>query len=511
MKLIGGRTLADLLKERESPEADLVRWISVFEHIAQTIGYAHSKGVIHRDLKPANIMVGDFGEVQVMDWGLAKGVDEEDFTLSLKSKKGKLSDEGSTWLTSPGSVLGTLYYMSPEQARSEGDLDCRTDVFSLGAMLCEILTGKPPFTGRSRTELVEKVSGAHTEEAIERLSDSEADPELIALAKQCLAADRQDRPKDGEEVAERIAHCRESVERRLRDAEAERARVEIMIAERRKRQIIRRALGAAVALLVFSGIGFAWWWERTKTDRELREAQLAMEESERARAEAKIQQREEQNRSAIEDLLKRAADSLKMSDYEPSLALIAEVGTRLDQGGADDLKARYDQLSEELEFLRKLQELDEEGWFSSNMKGPQGVSVLVGKIEGAFRNYGIVPGETPMADVLSKINRAEIHFLLLGTLERWHLINGDIEVRKILAEADPDPVRNRIRESSFAEVKKSLKKTDVFPPQPSWFATTHARGAKGLDELSRRALLTASYEQNPDDFSLVMKVRLKLS
>src|SRR5262249_42183417 len=72
MKLIEGRTLADLLLERPSPHADLARFLKAFEQIAQTLAYAHAQGVIHRDLKPANIMVGAFGEVQVMDWGLAR-------------------------------------------------------------------------------------------------------------------------------------------------------------------------------------------------------------------------------------------------------------------------------------------------------------------------------------------------------------------------------------------------------------------------------------------------------
>jgi serine/threonine protein kinase len=72
MKLIRGRTLANLLKERSSPSDDLSKFIAIFEQIAQAVGFAHEQGIIHRDLKPLNVMVGAFGEVQVMDWGLAK-------------------------------------------------------------------------------------------------------------------------------------------------------------------------------------------------------------------------------------------------------------------------------------------------------------------------------------------------------------------------------------------------------------------------------------------------------
>ncbi len=77
MKLVEGETLASLLHAREDPSDDLPHFLGIFEHVCQTMAYAHSRGVIHRDLKPANIMVGAFGEVQVMDWGLAKVLDAE--------------------------------------------------------------------------------------------------------------------------------------------------------------------------------------------------------------------------------------------------------------------------------------------------------------------------------------------------------------------------------------------------------------------------------------------------
>src|SRR5262245_15344165 len=150
MKLVKGRTLATLFAERASVAADRQRLLAIFESICQTVAYAHSRGVIHRDLKPANIMVGAFGEVQVVDWGLAKvlgrgGTADGKRAKAMQSQLTVLEtvrSDGSRSGTDSlvGSVMGTPAYMPPEQASGRVDrLDERSDVFALGAILCEIL------------------------------------------------------------------------------------------------------------------------------------------------------------------------------------------------------------------------------------------------------------------------------------------------------------------------------------------------------------------------------------
>src|SRR3954465_10839637 len=148
-----------MLEARQDPADDRPRFLSIFEAVARTVAYAHARGVIHRDLKPSNVMVGAFGEVQVMDWGLAKVLprggavddasagrtDAHETVIATARSGGDDSD-----LSRAGSVLGTPAYMAPEQARGEvGRLDERCDVFALGSILCEILTGEPAFTGRT--------------------------------------------------------------------------------------------------------------------------------------------------------------------------------------------------------------------------------------------------------------------------------------------------------------------------------------------------------------------------
>ena len=162
MKLVKGRTLASLLQEQTSPAQDLPRFLSIFEQVCQTMAYAHARGVIHRDLKPSNVMVGSFGEVQVMDWGLAKVLPQGG--IADEARGGPAAETvvntvrsgpaGSGSESQAGSVLGTPAYMAPEQARGEVDrIDERADVFGLGAILCEILTGRPPYTGATREDV----------------------------------------------------------------------------------------------------------------------------------------------------------------------------------------------------------------------------------------------------------------------------------------------------------------------------------------------------------------------
>src|SRR5262249_25579598 len=134
MKLVAGQTLAELLRGRATPAERLTEWVRVFAQVCQAVGYAHSKGVIHRDLKPVNVMVGEHGEVQIIDWGVAKALTDAESAPTGGSPEETQQRMGD--LTQPGSVLGTWAYMAPEQARGDvSEVGKRSSVFGLGARL----------------------------------------------------------------------------------------------------------------------------------------------------------------------------------------------------------------------------------------------------------------------------------------------------------------------------------------------------------------------------------------
>jgi len=158
MKLVKGRTLQEVLDSIRSGEAatvaeySLARLLTVFQKVCDAMAFAHSKGVIHRDLKPANLMIGEYGEVLVMDWGLAKIVEHGE-------RQGESPPEvaAQPGLTLAGAVMGSPQFMAPEQAAGKLDeIDARTDIFALGGILYNLLTLHPPISGDSVAEMLRK-------------------------------------------------------------------------------------------------------------------------------------------------------------------------------------------------------------------------------------------------------------------------------------------------------------------------------------------------------------------
>lgn len=205
MKLVKGRTLQAVLDDlgKGDPETlrqhTLVSLLNAYRKVCDALAFAHARGVLHRDLKPENIMIGEFGEVLVMDWGLARirdketegwGEGEKEVVVASPPLSGSSSAE-----TLQGSVLGTPRYMSPEQALGlTSELDERSDVYSLGGILYAILTLRPPVDGATNDDVLKQVrNGGVTAPLADGSTGNQVPAALAAVAMKALAFDKTKR------------------------------------------------------------------------------------------------------------------------------------------------------------------------------------------------------------------------------------------------------------------------------------------------------------------------------
>ncbi|MGD9645475.1 MAG: protein kinase [Pirellulales bacterium] len=287
MKRIGGRTLSQAIREfHRLSETDAARpqafseLLTVFVSICRTMGFAHRQQVLHRDLKPQNIIVGDFGEAIVVDWGLAKRfVSPTDSTMHadtdefLPGQNGSPEEDANPHAdaahTRAGTIVGTIPYMSPEQALAQ-PLDARSDVYALGAILFEILTGSAPFRGERREVLRRVQRGQVTSP---RSVAPHVPRALAAVCLKAMARQAGDRYQSALELADEIVRYQAG---------------EPVLAYRepwydRSRRWIKRhrtaALAATASVAVFAAVYGAWVWQdhRRIEGYALQAAQLASE------------------------------------------------------------------------------------------------------------------------------------------------------------------------------------------------------------------------------------------
>jgi serine/threonine-protein kinase len=206
MKLIEGATLEKALNRLGSARLDparLAEFLQVFVKVCDAVSFAHSRRVIHRDLKPRNIMVSDYGQVYVVDWGIARLRPPEAGREGARQSRVRVSPglAEQSELDPPGSLVGTKWYMAPEQLRGLHDkVDERTDVFALGATLYEILTGQPPLTPEIvRSIWMRKVPPAIAP-ADQIVSGARVPPELSRIALRAMSYDPADRYASVEEL-----------------------------------------------------------------------------------------------------------------------------------------------------------------------------------------------------------------------------------------------------------------------------------------------------------------------
>ncbi|WP_437516767.1 protein kinase domain-containing protein [Sorangium sp. So ce1099] len=233
MAEVHGRTLRAVLDEAFAAPGGASsvarrRLLDVFARVCDAVAYAHSRGVIHRDLKPDNIMVGDFGRVLVMDWGIARRLDARPDDHGGSPSPGRF-EHRVDGLTRHGDILGTPAYMAPEQARGDvGRHGPTTDVYALGAILYHVLSGRPPYTVHGAAGFRQVLEGTP-----EPLAAADAPPDLVAICSKAMAREPERRHADAGALAADIEAFLGGAQRR------ERALAELAKAAARRPEISR--------------------------------------------------------------------------------------------------------------------------------------------------------------------------------------------------------------------------------------------------------------------------------
>lgn len=505
MKLVKGRTLAEVLQDRDDPTQERQRFLAVFEKICQTMAYAHSRRVIHRDLKPANIMVGAFGEVQVMDWGLAKVTGKLSPSEPLQEDTQVLTvrDIGSDTDSLTGSVMGTPAYMSPEQARGLVDkLDQRTDVFALGAMLCEILTGRPPFEGKSSQEVQAKAREGDVAPAIGRVEAAGADPEVTSLACRCLAVDPDERPANAGIVAQEITRYLTSLEERAQASQIEAAEARVSVQHERKIRRLTVTLAATVLITIAVGAGV---YIRQESERAQHRAEVTLQVKEALQRADRFR---ELARGGEIHAWDRAADEAHRAASLATDLVPPELRTQANEVLSEILVAseRASRDRRMLERLAQIAEAHESDQYVSGEDPPYAE---------AFREYGIDFDLRRPNEIVSALRDQAISVEMAAALDDWsHELRDRYgpdstrwrDLLQIAIQIDPDQQRAQLREAiardDLASLSALVDSADLREPSAGTAILLASALTRGGDAENAERVLVAARNEYPGSFEV---------
>ncbi len=334
MKLVRGETLEEAIASAR----DLNTRLGLLNHfidLCQGIAYSHSMKVIHRDIKPSNVMVGKFGETVVLDWGLAKVKDKEDVhseEIKETIRMMNLGDEEAVGKTAYGEVMGTPLYMPPEQAKGQLELvDERSDVYSLGAVLYELLTGTPPFEPGPLKRILEQVIGEEPKRIRDVIPDVPS--ELAAICEKSLSKDPMQRYSSAKALAEEVERFQSGA---LVQAYQYKARELVRRFVIRHRPLVTGAAIATMALIALSTYSYISILQARDDERLARvEAERARDRAEAERSEADLARgRAEQETQRAEENQYYASIQLasaRLAQNQPELARSALLDTPNDR------------------------------------------------------------------------------------------------------------------------------------------------------------------------------------
>lgn len=488
MKILGGQTLHQRLQDRDHPLAERPACLAVLLKVCQTVAFAHRQGVLHRDIKSANVMLGAYGEVHLVDWGLACRLQDGSYEPQTGDNAGR--------------IAGTPSHMSPEQANGLA-LTPRSDVFSLGAMLCEILTGAPPYVGETREEVFLRASRGWLEDTEKRITASEIHPDLARLLRDCLAKEPDARPADAQELSQRLEQFLADSESREREAELALARHEA----RRNEEHRSRRLRTTLLLVVAAGLLVSVWVyvqqqqrQHLLQRRDLVATQAALLEAQRLERTADLQTTPEPRRWQAARVAGRQLESFLASRDLPEETREAARATieRIDTGLRN---ARRDAV-----MLRWLQES------SPHMADDRPAQQVEDAYRQRFATYGLhEPFDDPQTTA-TELRKSRIHTALAAGLDTWashrrgHRIGSWKPLLHIALGTDPDPVRTRIRRAWLEDDLEALRRESTeerLRTQAPESLDLIARSLVALgDTKTALAVLRVGVEQHPDNFNL---------
>jgi serine/threonine-protein kinase len=494
LEYLTGGSLAATLGGRPQPPREAARLLHL---LAGALQHAHERGVVHRDLKPANVLLAEDGTPKVSDFGLARF--------------------GRPELTATGAIVGTPSYMAPEQARGEGEqVGPAADVWALGVMLYEMLTGQPPFRGVQVLDTLQLV--------VERepVPPSRLQPKLPRdLETICLKCLEKRPPRRYATAAALAEDLRRFLEGRPIQARPV-GRIE-RAAKWARRRPAAVALLALTALLLLAAVGGLLWDQqrrfeqvRQQAEREQRTKYLNLEVTAALRDGARpLQQLHEQLRDP------QQAHAL-LSDIDQWQALVLAGQGALARGQAlarsepallgADLRQRLQELERQLQaagrdyqLARKLDNIRLEAWSLAAGKFERAKALAM--YPGAFAEAGYDVEKGDVGQLTARIRQSRIRYALVAALDLWAVISDEPPRRRLLAlagQADPDRWRNQVRQAVEGYDSESLRKLarevdlSVQPPQMVLALALSLPKTDGqVAALLRRAL-----DQYPCDFWL---------
>jgi tetratricopeptide (TPR) repeat protein len=427
---------------------------------AEALEHAHGVGIVHRDIKPANLMIDDQGALWVTDFGLARTA----------------ADAG---LTRTGDLLGTLRYMSPEQALAKhGLVDHRTDIYSLGAALYELLTGRPAIEGQERQEVFQRI--ADDEPPAPRTLNRAIPSELATVVLKMLAKEPAERYATAQQAAD-------DLRRTLEDKPIRARRPSLAQRARRWARRHRRAVWATVVVAVLaSGIGL--WYQQDRAER---------------RAEAAV--READQRRGAQQALAEARRLQGQARWPQARAVLAQALTQVGDAAPAELRQSLEQAQRDQELVARLDSIRRKK--ADIYENKLYWSKADRDYAATFREAGLLGDEGEEATVVAaRIKGSAVRLALVAALDDWAGTSKDPRRRAWLLEvarrADPDPLRDRVRDPVIWDDARALaklaSKVDVGSLGPQLLVGLADRVRQtGGDAVP---LLTAAQARYPDDF-----------